>query len=55
VKKYEIDFCDEKMDKLNTDTAKELLKEKKDFIRLFISQLENELDGTDINELGLLL
>ncbi|QIB26466.1 HD domain-containing protein [Caloranaerobacter azorensis] len=45
VRKFEIDFCDRKMLKLKTSTAKEILKKKKDFIISFTNQLEDELDG----------
>lgn len=45
VRNFEIDFCNRKMLKLKTSTAKEILKKKKDFIVLFTNQLEDELDG----------
>lgn len=45
VRNFEIDFCNRKMLKLKTSTAKKILKKKKDFIVLFTNQLEDELDG----------
>ncbi|WP_427338779.1 HD domain-containing protein [Caloranaerobacter sp. DY30410] len=48
VRNFEIDFCNRKMLKLKTSTAKEILKKKKDFIISFTNQLEDELDGRDI-------
>lgn len=45
VEGFEMDFCDKKMIKLKTSTAKKILKKKKDFIILFSNQLSSELEG----------
>lgn len=41
----EIPFCDQKLAILNTDGAKQILREKKAFVEVFIAQLSNELQG----------
>lgn len=47
---FEIPFCDQKLSILNTDAARKILLEKKDFIQNFISQLTNELETEAIFE-----
>jgi len=42
---FEIPFCDDKFSILNTDGAREILREKKAFIENFIIQLEDELES----------
>ena len=42
---FEIPFCEEKMEILNTKAAREILTEKRAFIENFIVQLENELEA----------
>jgi uncharacterized protein len=44
LKEFEIPFCEEKMALLNTNGAREILKEKKAFIESFIIQLNSELE-----------
>lgn len=44
---YEIDYCYKEMNKLYTETAKEILREKIIFIKGFIKQLDFELSGTE--------
>jgi hypothetical protein len=41
---FEIPFCDEKLSILNTTEAKNILKEKKQFIENFIVQITDELE-----------
>lgn len=41
---YELPFCDKKLSILNTDGAKEILREKKVFVENFIAQLTDELE-----------
>lgn len=43
---FELDFCEKQEKKLSTTAAKSILKEKRDFIRAFTSQLKLELEGT---------
>lgn len=50
VEGFELEFCDKELDKLNTETAKKLLIEKRKFIVLFANQLKNELNGTECIE-----
>jgi HD superfamily phosphodiesterase len=50
VENREIEFCNEAYGLLNTESAKEILLQKKEFIDKFCSQLHEELDGT--NEFG---
>lgn len=45
---FEISFCDKGFELLNTHGAKEILLEKREFINLFVSQLNDELDGTEM-------
>lgn len=42
----EIEFCKRKMNQLNTDYGKKLLKDKMEFIEKFNEELSLELDGT---------
>jgi HD superfamily phosphodiesterase len=44
---FELPFCDKKLAILNTDGAKEILKEKKAFVESFIVQLSDELQADD--------
>jgi uncharacterized protein len=41
---FEIPFCDEKLSILNTEGAKEILREKKAFVEGFIRQLTEEIE-----------
>lgn len=50
VENREIEFCNEAYGLLNTESAKEILQQKKEFIDKFCSQLHEEIDGT--NEFG---
>lgn len=44
---FEIDFCKRKIEKLNTDYAKKILREKMEFIKNFNLQLAVEIKGTE--------
>lgn len=47
VKDREIKFCDEGFKYLNTESAKTILQQKKEFILGFCKQLSDELEGTE--------
>jgi uncharacterized protein len=47
VESFEINFCDDELKLLNTETAKVILREKKKFIIDFNKQLKDELYGTE--------
>jgi HD superfamily phosphodiesterase len=49
----ELPYCDNKMDILNTNGAKEILSEKKAFVESFIAQLTDELQADSIIEKSL--
>jgi uncharacterized protein len=51
---FELPFCDKKLSILNTDGAKEILREKKAFVKNFIVQLTDELNADDYIEQMLL-
>lgn len=42
---FELPFCDQKLAILNTDAAREILKEKKAFVASFIAQITDELQA----------
>lgn len=42
----ELSFCDEQLKLLNTDSAKQIMLEKKEFIQRFYNQLQDEIGGT---------
>ena len=42
---FEIPFCDQKLAILNTDGAKQILKEKKSFLENFVAQITEELQS----------
>lgn len=44
---FELVYCDEKMKNLKTEAAKKILREKVEFIKGFIAQLEFEIEGTE--------
>lgn len=46
IETYEVSFCEKQMLKLKTDSAKKILEEKAEFIKLFNKQLDKELEGT---------
>jgi len=46
VENKEIEFCNEMYAKLNTQSAKEILQQKKEFIQGFCCQLQEELEET---------
>lgn len=48
LEKFEIDFCDNGFKLLNTETAKSILAEKRNFIELLNKQLKDELYGTEM-------
>lgn len=48
LEKFEIDFCDNGFKLLNTETAKSILVEKRNFIELLNKQLKDELYGTEM-------
>lgn len=51
---FEIGFCDKGFELLNTHSAKEILREKREFIALFVNQLNDELDGTEMFMKGMI-
>ncbi|MDP4089538.1 MAG: HD domain-containing protein [Bacillota bacterium] len=44
---FEVDYCLEHMNKLNTEYGRKLLRDKMDFIEKFSRQLSLELEGTE--------
>lgn len=48
VENLELSFCDNALKLLKTESARLILKEKKEFIILFLNQLKDELYGTEI-------
>lgn len=52
INEFEIPFCDQKLKLIYTNTAKDILLKKKNFIKLFSKQLQNELYGS-ISELDI--
>lgn len=51
---FELPFCDKKLSILNTDGAKEILREKKGFVENFIAQITDELKADSYIEQMLL-
>ncbi len=51
---FELPFCDKKLSILNTDGAKEILREKKAFVENFIAQITDELKADSYIEQMLL-
>jgi len=47
---FELPFCDKKLSILNTEGAKEILREKKSFVENFIAQLTDELEADSYTE-----
>jgi len=47
---FELPFCDKKLALLNTDGAKDILREKKAFVESFIAHITDELKGDDCME-----
>lgn len=52
---FELPFCDKKLSILNTDGAKEILREKKAFVENFIAQMTDELKADEYVEKMLLM
>lgn len=48
VDKYEISFCDKGFKLLKTETAKRILREKREFLETLDKQLKDELYGTEM-------
>lgn len=48
VESFEVSFCDKGFKLLNTESAKQILKQKKEFITSFNNHLKDELCGTEI-------
>lgn len=48
IESFEISFCENGMELLNTESAKRILEDKKEFINLCNNQLKDELYGTEM-------
>lgn len=47
VESFELNFCDEEYKLLSTETARQIMKEKKAFIVNFVNHLKDEMYGTE--------